>query len=486
MMAYLYPDQEAALASVDKAFDEGFQGVLLCAATGFGKTHSAVEYIHRQQTEGLKIWFLAHLAELLDDTSQRLIDRRIDFGWIRSNYQPNYKALCQLVSLKTAIRRLDLLPRPDIVIIDECDLAVAPSYREIIKAIGFPRLLGLTGTPIRLDNRPMRDGGFDYLIRTPDTIDLIDSGRLSNLKMWSFKPPPELLKVKDVAGDFDQGESGRIMSTSYVLDDALKHWQQLCVVNGVVRPTAVFCSSVKAAIDTAAEWNRAGFRAMAVHGGSSKADRTKAITGLRDGSLDAVMSADLWIAGVDVKRIACILCLRITKSLRIWLQMVGRGLRKNEEWSDCYLLDCVGNILREGIGNPLARRMHLWTLDGSKSAGSRNMTPMPHVPVCQVCFSCDVVNRVCRECNHVQEIRLPHGPKVIRGELLEIDPRKALKEEGKKNRAAEERACNDFNDFVALGRNRGYDNPEGWAHHKIRLRQAWRYQSPRSNRIAIS
>ena len=210
---------------------------------------------------------------------------------------------------------------------------------------------------------------------------------------------------------------------------------------------------------------------------------------MREGRLDAVMSADLWIAGVDVDCIACLLCLRRTESLRIWLQMNGRGLRLCGEWPDCKLLDAVGNLLR--LGNPLTRRMATWSLDGVPSGGRGGpAVPLVPVPVCQNCRSCDVVNRVCRECGHEQETRLPHGPLVIAGEFMEIDPRKALKRQQEEERAARqkarmerERACKEFDDFVALGREMGYPNPEGWAYHKMRLRQCWRSRAPRARRV---
>lgn len=481
-MNALRPDQEDALARVEAAFADGARGPLLAGATGFGKTHTSAELIDRRRHAGQTTWFLAHLGELLDDTAARLQHRGVPFGWIRSGYASDWAAPCQLVSLKTAVRRLGLLRRvpPDRVIIDECDLAVAPSYQTILDAIGRPEILGLTGTPIRLDGRPMRDGGFDRLILTPDTIDLIDAGHLSRLRMWSFDPPPELARVMAVGLERDR-QTATIMGQRYVIADALGHWRRRAIEpDGRIRPTAVFCSDVASAETTAEEWRRAGFRAMAVHGKSSAADRKTAIRGLREGFLDAVMSADLWIAGVDVDRIACILCLRDTESLRIWLQMVGRGLRKCDEWPDCLLLDCTGNYRRPGIGNPLQRRMATWTLDGVPSARRRS-EPLLHVPVCQRCRSCDVVGRKCRECGHEQEIRLPHGPRVIPGELVEIDPRAALlrqREEEKvarqKAQAEEERRCKSFDDFVTLGRSRDYANPEGWAAHKIRLRQRWR------------
>ena len=98
-MSTLFPDQLEALAKVQQAFDAGFCAVLLVAATGFGKTHCAVEVIRRWNAEGRTVWFLAHLRELLDDTAARLAARQMPSGWIRSRYPGEPAAPCQLVDM---------------------------------------------------------------------------------------------------------------------------------------------------------------------------------------------------------------------------------------------------------------------------------------------------------------------------------------------------------------------------------------------------
>lgn len=493
----LYPDQIQALAKIEQAFASGSHGILLVAATGFGKTHSAVEFIDRKVAAGESVWFVAHLSELLDDTARRLDARHITYGWIRSGHDENLSALVQLVSIKTAVRRLKNLKRPDLIIIDECDLACAPGYQQLLDHLQRPRMLGLTGSPCRSDGRPMQSAGFDTLIRTPDTIDLIESQppRLSRLRMWSFVPPPGLSAVRRRGRDVDGIAAGRIMSDRVILSDNISHWRRLCAPDGgLVRPTAIFCSSVADAEATAEEWQQAGFRALAVSGGSPDSVRREALEGLRAGRLDAVACADLWIAGVDVARIAAVLCRRRTESLRVWLQMVGRGLRLCREWPDCYLLDMVGNITQT-VGSPLQRRMAHWSLDSpSGLALPPGSPPLAPVVVCQVCRSCWIEQGVCQECGHRNELRLPHGPRIVEGQLLELDPRKAIKPRDppsmnaadvRKQRsdifrqAKNERWNSEkiLNALKKLATDAGYRNPSGWAFQQIKIRQQYRKQA---------
>jgi superfamily II DNA or RNA helicase len=482
----LFSDQEEALQRVFGAFDAGFRAPVLVASTGWGKTHACCELIRRWVERGYRVWFLAHLEELLEDTSRRMDERQMPHSWIwgRKGHEPSCPI--QLVSLGTARRRLDQLPRPDLVIIDECDLAVAQSYQNVLDAIGRPLVLGLTATPCRADGRPLREAGFDLLIPTADTIDLVEAGRLARVRLFSFPAHPDLDRVRTKGRDFDQEEVGAIMSRPVVLGDSLEHWERLCVEpDGRIRPTGAFCSGTNAAHELAKRWREAGYRAMAVDGNSSPDDRGEALWGLRRGRLDLVATADMWLAGIDIPEMAAVLCERKTASLRVWLQMCGRGMRRGGQWGDCIGLDHTGNAQRPGLGHPLARRMHLWDLDAGRQR--RNLEKVPPVPVCQKCFSSDVVRGVCQECGHVREIRTPLGAVLVPGELVELDPRAAAKrqvEAERKAREAEERACKTLEELIALGHRRGYAHPEGWARMKMQLRQRWRTRAPRARVVS--
>jgi superfamily II DNA or RNA helicase len=204
------------------------------------------------------------------------------------------------------------------------------------------------------------------------------------------------------------------MSRPKIMGDSLEHWRRLCIEpDGRIRPTAAFCHDVRSAEALAQRWREAGYRAMPVSGTSCKGDRRRAREGLQGGGLDLVASADMWLAGVDIPEIAALLVERGTESLRVWLQMCGRGLRIATQWPDLLILDHAGNLRRPGIGSPLQRRMHLWDLDAGRKR--RKGDPAPAVTVCERCYSCDVVNGACQECGHVRETRLPWGPRSSRG-----------------------------------------------------------------------
>jgi superfamily II DNA or RNA helicase len=482
----------------------------LVAPTGFGKTATAAEIVRQAVAKGRRVWFLAHLKEILDDTSARLTAAGISHGQIRAGRSADYTAAVQVVAVQTAVRRQGL-PRPDLIIVDECHLAVANSYLQVIAAAGSPLLLGLTGTPQRLDGRGLREV-FDLIVPTCSTAELIDEGLLAPVRV--FAPPgADLSVIGKRGGDFDQGAAGAVMSRPAVVGDALSHWKKLC--SG--RRGVAFCTTVAHAEAVAEQWRSAGFLAMAVHGNSDDTERREAMAGLRAGRLDLVACAQLWIAGVDVPQIDAVIWLRPTASLTAWLQGNGRGLRIAPGKTDLLVLDHVGNCQR--LGHPL--QAHEWSLDGRTK---RDRQAAPSVRVCPRCFSAMPSGRpVCPDCGHkftperrelqtvdgelveVQRVAYKVGEAVewMRGsngrsarwepnwivrklidEMVLIAPISDPRAQGtqwvksvelrRPLDRREQSQVGTLEDLIAIGTRRGMKNPRGWARHVLAARGAKR------------
>jgi DNA repair protein RadD len=450
-MAIGRPRQLKALDDLRSAYVSGARAPILVAPTGFGKTFVAAEIVRQAVAKGRKVWFLAHLREILDDTSQRLAAAGISHGQIRAGRSADYSAAVQVVAVQTAVRRPEL-PWPDLIIIDECHLAVANTYRKVIDAVGRPLLLGLTGTPQRLDGRGLGEV-FDRLVLTCSTEELIAEQLLAPVRVYA-PPGADLSGLRSRMGEYDQGQASEILSRPQVVGDALSHWQKLCQW----RRGVAFCTTVAHAQAVAEQWRGAGLRALAVHGGSDDAERREAIVGLRAGRLDLVACAQLWIAGVDVPEIDAVIWLRPTQSLTSWLQGNGRGLRIAEGKRDLLILDHVGNCSR--LGHPLM--VHEWSLDGVRK---RQRDSAPSVKICPKCFAAmSSQARVCPECGHEfapERRELQHVP----GELQEVTrgiPRQRFREQG---------AAQTMEDLIRLGQQRGYKNPRAWAMHVTHGRQ---------------
>ena len=449
MTVNLRPRQLQALSDLRKAYASGARAPVLVAPTGFGKTATAAEIVRQAVAKGRRVWFLAHLREILADTSQRLMAAGIAHGQIRAGLTTDYSQAVQVVAVQTAVRR-SMLPKPDLVIVDECHLSVANTYRKVIDAVGCPLLLGLTGTPQRLDGRGLGEV-FDRLVLTCSTAELIAEQLLAPVRVYA-PPGADLSGLRTRAGEYDQGQAGELLSRPAVVGDALSHWKKLC--NG--RRGVAFCTTVAHAQMVAEQWRDAGYRAMAVHGGSDDAERREAIVGLRAGRLDLVACAQLWIAGVDVPEIDAVIWLRPTQSLTAWLQGNGRGLRIANGKDDLLILDHVGNCSR--MGHPLD--VHEWSLDGRVK---RQRDASPSVKVCPACFACLASRvQVCGECGHQftpERRELQH----VDGELVEVQQQAARREQAK---------AQTLEALVEIGRRRGMKHPRGWARHVLAARQA--------------
>jgi DNA repair protein RadD len=450
-LTQLRPRQIKALDDLRNAYASGARAPILVAPTGFGKTATAAEIVRLSISKGRKVWFLAHLREILDDTSQRLIRANIPHGQIKAGTHTDYTKPVQVIAVQTAVRR-PRLPRPDLIIVDECHLAVAESYRKVIAAAGNPLLMGLTGTPQRLDGRGLGEV-FDCLVPTCSSAELIHEGLLAPVRVYA-PPAVDLSGLRTRAGEYDQGQASEILSRPAVVGDALSHWKKLCAG----RRGVAFCTTVAHAQAVADQWQRAGYRAMAVHGGSDDAERREAILGLRAGRLDLVACAQLWIAGVDVPEIDAVIWLRPTQSLTAWLQGNGRGLRIAPGKRDLLILDHVNNCRR--LDHPLA--VHEWTLDGKRK---RDRDAAPSCKVCPQCFATSASTvQVCRECGHVFAPQERRELQQVDGELVEMAARERKREQG---------GARDLEALRELAQQRGYKR--GWAERVYQARLAKRH-----------
>ena len=314
-MTSLRPRQVQAINDIRAAYRAGYRAPILCAPTGFGKTHTSAAIIQSALDKGKTVWFLAHLREILDDTANRLRSVKIPFGEIAAGKPMEYHRRVQVVSVQTAVRR-DGLPSPDLVIVDECDLAVATTYLKVIGKIGNPPLLGLTGTPCRLDGKGLGEI-FDEIVPTCSTNALIQEKLAPPIRY--FAPHrPDLTGLRMQAGDYKPSDIDGEMDRSTITGDAIKHYQKHCDGKRAV----AFCTSISHAEHVAAEFQAQGYRAAAVSS-ENKIDpeREAALTGLRNGRIASCLQRKaVGQQGSIYLRLECIiLAKRPTKSFNFLL-----------------------------------------------------------------------------------------------------------------------------------------------------------------------
>lgn len=452
----LRPRQVKAIADLRQAYASGKRTPILRAATGFGKTFTTASIIKNAVSRGKKVWFTAHLRELLLDTSKRLTSSGINHSFICAGYPMGLKQPVQVVSSETLNRRLTKIPKeywPDLLIVDEAHVGMDRT-KALQSALGNPLCLLLTATPSRLDGRGLGEIS-DVIIETCGTQDLIDEGLLVPIRY--FAPSSvNLAGVKQRMGDYAQNELAAAMDKPSITGSAVAHYRKLAHR----RPAVAFCVSLEHAEHTAMEFRAAGYRSMVVSGNSTEADRRKALDALRDGTVDVVCNCQLWIAGVDCPAISCVILLAPTQSLTRYLQSVGRGLRTHPGKRDCVILDHANCAATHGL--PTEDRE--WSLDGeSRRKSKRDPDDIP-IKTCPQCFSVvrSIVG-VC-SCGHAFAPK-PREIEVKEGELQEIDVLAIRRE-----RMREQGSAQTLEDLRKLAAVKGYK--PGWADRIYAARQA--------------
>ncbi|MCU0617665.1 MAG: DUF3427 domain-containing protein [Gemmatimonadaceae bacterium] len=351
----LEPFQERLLEQLALARDAGRHRNLLVAATGTGKTvMAAVDYTRlRAQMPRARLLFIAHREEILEQSlwTFRHALRDPSFGelWVGGARPTRFEHVFASIQSLTATG-LDHLAADhfDVVVIDEFHHAAASSYTRVLNHVAPRELLGLTATPERADGLSVL-GWFDGRIAAELRLwDAIDQHRLVPFAYYGVADSLDLREIPWLRGrGYDvEALTGVITSTDawarQVLQQAVEHLGDLSRVRALG-----FCVSVDHARYMARVFADVGVSARAVWSGTSDDDRRSALDDLRAGRLNVLFSVDLFNEGVDVPNVDALLMLRPTDSPVLFLQQLGRGLRRAPGKTICTVLDFVGEHRRE-------------------------------------------------------------------------------------------------------------------------------------------
>lgn len=467
-MSGLRPRQTKAIEDLRAAYKRGSIAPILIAPTGFGKSHTAINMIQAATARGLRVWFMAHLREILDDTASRLIEAKIKHGYIWAGHLVDRRQQVQVVSVQTAARRLDRLDRPNLIIVDESHLAVATTYQDIFEWAhagpkfyrkGGCKLLHLTATPRRLDGRGMGEVA-DEIVPTCSTAELITEGLLAPVR-YLTPDMPDMSGAHHLGGEFRTDDAAAAMRKPSIVGSALRHYLE----HGRGRPGLGFCVDIASAKKFADEFAAAGLRTMAISGDDHDDHRYAALSGIQTGKIDFVFNCKLWVAGVDAPAISYIADLAPTESLTRYLQGLGRGLRTHPGKQNLLYSDHSANLARHG--NPLMARE--WSLDaaGEKKTATKQEMPVKQCPKCFSTVAAAATNCIC---GHVF-VTVAREIEQVEGQLTEVELAQQAAEQ-KIQARREQGSAKDLEALVALGRKRGIARPEAWAAHVLKGRAA--------------
>lgn len=237
----------------------------------------------------------------------------------------------------------------DVVVVDEFHHAAAPSYERLLEHLRPRELLGLTATPERADELSVLhwfDGRIAAELRLWDAI---DQHRLAPFAYYGIGD--DRLDFRAVPWRRGRGYDVDGLTRVLTADDALARFVLRELdrrVPDMQRMRALgFCVSVQHAQFMARVFDAVGVRSVAVWGDSPAKDRESALGALAAGRVQVLFSVDLFNEGVDVPLVDTLLMLRPTDSATLFLQQLGRGLRRAYGKTICTVLDFVGQHRKE-------------------------------------------------------------------------------------------------------------------------------------------
>lgn len=326
---------------------------LLVAATGTGKTvMAALDYraLRRKLGRDLRLLFVAHRREILDQSMRTYQDvvgdanlgEALHSGDIPASWTHVFASVQSLNAER--LRRLD--PRHfDVVVIDEFHHATAKTYRRIIEHFAPLELLGLTATPERTEGATVQDEFFDGRIAAELRLwEALENDLLSPFHYFGITDNTDLTGVtwRRSSQGYDRAE----LTALFTGDSARARLVLRAVRDKIADPGAMralgFCVSVEHARYMAACFREANLAAVALSAETPKAERHAALAGLAAGEIQVIFSVDLLNEGVDIPDVDTLLLLRPTSSATVFLQQLGRGLRRTESKAVLTVLDFIG------------------------------------------------------------------------------------------------------------------------------------------------
>lgn len=456
--------QNRITEEVEQCFEDGQKRVLVESMTGSGKTTVGASLVLDEVKAGSRVLWLAHRKELIVQAHDRLKEFGAEGGIIKAGYAEDLDNLLQVGSVQSAVSRLKRIGEFDYIVVDEAHHALASSYVKILDAFPEARVVGLTATPWRLDGRGLGEV-FDNMVVGPTPDELIEAGFILPARVIGSDRGIDFSAFLK-GGEYSITDMEEAIALKDLDGDAARSFLDLFPKRGTA---VVFCRSVDHAEKVAQDFENAGVSAAVVTGNTPDEDRDTILHRLKAETIRVVCSVDVISEGYDLPAISCVIMLRKTKSLSLFLQQAGRALRPSPGKTEAIILDLVGNAMEHG--HPCSTRT--WTLEaedpsarsGEKSEEGEDLS----IRRCPECFCIHEAAPVCPVCGyeHKPDTRIPQ---VKARELREIEKAEleALQEQRKAERKAEERKCKSLDDWRALANERGYK--PGWALVQWRLR----------------
>lgn len=337
------------IGGLRKILDAGGHRALLISATGTGKTYASAFALRHMKAN--RVLFLAHREQLLTSSIRsykNVFGTTKTFGVLSGNAKDTDAdflfATMQTMAQNASLRAFN--PHAfDVIVIDEVHRAGADSYQRILNYFKPCFYLGMTASPDRPDGFDIYrlfDNNIAYEIRLQDALEE------DLLCPFHYFGITELTVNGELLSD-DFSDFSYLASDERV--DRILEKSSYYGFSGNRIKGLIFCRTNKEASALAGKLRKRGVSALALSGGDSQKKREDAVNRLSadpgdcsfDDKLDFILTVDIFNEGVDIPSVNQIIMLRPTESSIVFIQQLGRGLRKTVDKEYVVVLDFIGN-----------------------------------------------------------------------------------------------------------------------------------------------
>ena len=331
--------QSEALLALDNMKNSGITKALAISATGTGKTFLSAFAVEAFKAK--KVLFIVHRDTIINaamNTYKIVFGDEKTIGKYNPTNENNYDIVFAMIQTLEKEKNLNNFSSDffDYIVIDEAHRVGAKSYQKIIKHFNPKFMLGMTATPDRTDGRSIYDI-FEHNIACEI--------RLSEALEKQVLAPFHYYGVTDVQIEGESVEIEKIITEERVKNMVEK--SELYGHGGETLKGLIFVSTVEEAKELELKLLPFNIRSKSLTGKNTNVERELAIQNLKEGKLEYLITVDILNEGVDIPEINQIILFRPTQSAIVYIQQIGRGLRKCQGKESLIIIDFIGNYKNE-------------------------------------------------------------------------------------------------------------------------------------------
>ena len=394
---------------------------LIVAPTGSGKSLIIAHLVKDAMSfPGTRVLMLTHVKELLEQNATELLNlyREADVGFYSASLKKKvlHRAVTFAGIQSIHKRAFEMMPPPDLVIVDECHLiprSDSTRYNKFLSDLKLAnpavKIVGLTATPYRLDSGWLHKGEgaiFDGIAYDIPVADLMEQGFLAPVVSKAGARKIDLSEVGHRGGEFIESELAKAASDPELVRETVAE----IVKYGEDRKAwLIFACGVIHANMIRDEFQTHGIEAHVVTGADGMTERAEKIERFRRSDYKCLINVNVLTTGFNVPHVDLVALVRATESAGLYVQIVGRGTRIAPGKTDCLVLDYGDNVMRHGFIDKVKPKIKSKTEDGEAP--------------CKECPSCQTIQhaamRNCVVCGYAfPPPVLNHGNKAYSGAMI--------------------------------------------------------------------